>query len=118
MRAVAREQHATMQKLVHSQASEGVHADPFQIKPRLTPQEGLDPRNNTVRLTFGHGIRVPTELKVNSPHSIRLLMEEHRLIWMKWGVEPEPPLSRKVGIHSHVGDQEPVSEGLSLTRQA
>ena len=45
-------------------------------------------------------------------------MQQRRLPRMKWRVEPEPALGRKLGLHLHVSDKKAVAEDLPLPFQA
>ena len=48
---------------------------------------------------FRAGIGIQAQLEIDSPHVIRLTMQQHRLIAVKRRIEPEPALSREVRFH-------------------
>ena len=78
------------------------------------PQHLPNAGDHALRCLFGFRIRVGSELQVDAPDIIRLLVQQGRAPLMERRIEPEPPLGRKVTLHLYVGDQEAVLEDLAL----
>ena len=118
MRRVPHKQQTLVAKVFHAAALEGVNADPLQLKRALVAQHGLQTWQHTFRLFLFFRIGIPTQLKVDAPHVIGLLVQEHALPRVKRWVKPKPTLGRKLGLHHHVGDQEAVFEHMAFDVQA
>ena len=115
---VSGEQHAAVAEGVHAQAGKGVDAGPlegeFGVLERRGVQHGAHARDDVLGLALLVRIGVPAELEVDAPHTVRLHVQQHALVAVKVGVEPEPALGRKVHVHFHVGNQEAVAEHAAL----
>ncbi len=117
MRGVPGEQHTAMAKTLHPLAREGVDADPFELEPRVGPEQRAQPRQHAFGLTLLFGIGIPAQLEIDAPDIVRLPMQQHRLVAVERRIEPEPALGREAGGHLHIGDQEAVAEGPALALQ-
>ncbi len=114
---VTHKQHTAMAEVGHAAALESVDADPLQLKRALVAQHGLQTRDDFFGFPFFFRVGVPTELKVDAPNIVALLVQQHTLLGVKRWVKPEPTLGRVVGFHDHVGNQESVLEHAAFDVQ-
>ena len=118
VRRIAGEQHATDPKVRHARAGEGVDARPFELELRVfhrrPGQQRLDPRHDVLGAFLDLGVGVPAELEVDAPDAVGLHVQQHALLRMKFGIEPEPALGGKVDLHPHIGDQETVAKDATF----
>ncbi len=103
-----------MSEPLHPPALKRVDARPLDVEFRLRTQHRAKPGQDPFGPALGFGIRIPAQLEVDPPDVIGLPVQERRLPRMERRIEPEPALRRKLGLHVHVDDQEPVAEDLTL----
>ena len=109
VRCIANEHHAAMAHLVHTAAGKLVNRYPLQFKLHMRAQHGLNAGNHFLRLLFFRRVCIPAQLKVDAPHVVALLVQQHALAAVKRGVKPEPALRGEVRfLHHHVGNQKAV----------
>src|SRR5262249_41654823 len=118
MRAVAHEQHTPMPKLVEALTAESVNTHPFKLELGILPEQSLHTRDDILRPPFGFRVGIPTQLEIDAPDIVRLLMQQHRLLGVEFRIEPEPALGRKIRCHAHISNQESVAERLPLRLEA
>src|SRR5262249_4285160 len=73
----------------------------------------FDARYHHIRSLLELKVAIPGELQVDPPDVVRLLVQQGGRARMKWRLQPEPPLRRKIGGHFHVDDQKAVRKGLT-----
>src|SRR5216683_8109236 len=114
MRGVTDKQRAAVAKRTHAPALEGIDTGPFDFEFSLVPEHRAQAWHDLLGLLFLLGISIGTELKIDAPDIVRLPVQQRRLMAVKRRIEPEPPFSRKIRMHQHVGDQKAVAERLPL----
>ena len=110
MRAVSSKNDPIVQKPLHPAALKSIDAHPFQIKFHIFAKHGFQSGNDIFRFFFLVLVNIPTKLKVNAPHAIRLFVQKGGLAFVKRGIKPEPPFSRKFGLHGHISNEKIVFE--------
>src|SRR3954447_20693237 len=104
MRGIARKDHAAVKEFLHPAALEFVQGYPLELE-LLVPEHPLDPRPHVFRPLFRYRIRIRIQLQIDTPDIVRLFMQKRGAPGVKWWIEPEPALGRKICHHSDVRDQ-------------
>lgn len=118
MRAITREQHPTVAEPIDASAGKLVDRYPLKLKVGLRPQHLAHPRLHPLGLALFNRVSIPSQLKVDPPDVIALLVQQRRLARMKRRIEPEPALGRKLGLHQHIRDQKAILKRLPGERRA
>src|SRR3954466_5582772 len=102
-----------MHEALQASTLERVDRHPFEcevIVPQHPAQSWYDALGRLLRV----GVSVGSELKVDPPYVVGLLVQKRRAAIMELRVEPEPAFDGEVAAHFHVGNQEAVLESLAL----
>ena len=116
MRGVSHKQQTLVAEVFHAAALEGVNADPFQLEILLA-KHGAQARQHAFGFAFFFRVGIPTQLKVNAPDVVGLLVQQHALTGVKLWVKPHATFGGKVSLHHHVGNQEAVFENMTFNVQ-
>ena len=109
VRAVTREDHASMDEALEPSALEAVDRNPIHLEGPLADHR-LDARDDPLRLALHFRIGIRSELQVDPVDVVGLLVQECRLAIVEGWLEPEPALGGELGSHLDVGDEKALLE--------
>ena len=118
MRAVSGEKYWPVAEARHAATLERVDGCPVQFVGWHFA--GLAGEHSVYAITDACGIKlcfsvdVPSQLEINPPDAIRLLVQEGRLGLGEGWFKPEPALGGKRCLHLHVSDKEVVFEDTPI----
>ena len=111
MRGIAGEHHPAVHEPLHPAALELVQRDPLEIE-LVMAEHTRDPRPYMVRALLDRRVGKGTQLQVDAPDIVRLLVQQRRAAGVKRRIEPKPALGREFRRHLDVGDQELIFKQL------
>ena len=110
---IADKECPVVNKGIHLAAAESIDARPFQLPLPILAQHGFNAGADILEFLFLLGVGIPTQLEINTPDIVRLLVQQGGLARVERCVEPEAALGGKVCLHDDIGDQEAVFEHLA-----
>ena len=110
VRRIADKNHALVHEALHTSALKRIEADPFVFELDIRSQHGAHLRGDILLPQGRRAINIPSQLKVETPDTVWLLVHERRAAGVEGCVEIEATLGRKRRLHPDVRDQKIVFE--------
>ena len=115
MRAIAREQHVPMTKLLHASTLECVNRGPFQFVLGIFAQHRIHTCTDVFNAKLFGAVNVPPKLEINTPDIVGLFVQQGRgAAVFERGGKPEPAFGRKISLHFDIGNEEVILKDAPL----